>query len=61
MSENGADAEKSDTTIGTEGFGACTKCSCKGYNPTRAYGTCEAKRDDGSTVCGHYNTSHNAS
>nr|WP_255605215.1 hypothetical protein [Mycolicibacterium xanthum] len=61
MKENAADAGVVDTTVGTEGFGACTLCSCKGYNPSRAYGTCEAKRNDGSTMCGHYNTSHYAS
>ena len=61
VQKNAADAGVVDMTVGTEGSGACNLCSCKGDNPSRAYGACEAKRENGSTVCGHYNTSHKAS
>ena len=39
------------------GFGACTKCSCTGYNPGNLTGVCQAIRKDGN-VCAHQNNDH---
>ena len=43
------------------GFGACTKCSCTGYNPGNLTGVCQAKRPSDGNVCAHQNNDHKAS
>ncbi len=49
--------EAHSSELNPEGFGACTKCSCKGYSPTKVYGTCENTRSNGN-ICGHKGNEH---